>query len=78
MEPNEFIDKFSTIFDETDASGLTLETSFRDIEEWSSLTALGLLAMTEEEYNVRLNNQDIKESITIGDLYNIVLKKHSA
>ncbi|TAN00552.1 MAG: acyl carrier protein [Chitinophagaceae bacterium] len=77
MEPEKFIDNFAAIFDETDPSNLNMETSFRDIDEWSSLTALGLLAMVEEEYNVRLNNQDIKGATTIRDLYKIIQKKQS-
>lgn len=78
MDSEDFLQKFATIFDETEASQLTMDTPFRDIDEWSSLTALGLLAMAEEEYDVRLNNQDIKSATTVSDLYYIIENKKLA
>lgn len=72
MEVSEFIENFASIFDDTEAKELTLETSFKDLDEWSSLAALGLLAVMEEEYDVELSSKDLEQSNTIGDIYNIV------
>jgi acyl carrier protein len=72
MEINEFVEKFAEQFYETEASELTGETNFREIEEWSSLTALSIIAMADEEFGVTLKGDDITNSNTIKDLYEIV------
>lgn len=75
MELNEFIENFANQFDETDASEFTAETVFHELEEWSSLIALSLIAMVDEEYDVALKGDDIKSAVTVEDLYNTVKSK---
>ncbi len=75
MELKEFIENFAEQFDETDASELTAETKFKDLEEWSSLIALSIISMVDEEYDITLKGDDIRTSNTIEDLYNIVRSK---
>lgn len=75
MEINEFINKFAEIFDDTDASALTPKTKFRELDEWSSLTALGLIALADEEFDVDLKGDDVKKSETIGDLFDVIKSK---
>jgi acyl carrier protein len=72
MEAQEFVANFAQLFDETDASEITLGTEFRSLDEWSSLIALSVIAMADEEYNVKLKGDDIKASHTVEDLYNVV------
>lgn len=75
MEINEFIANFADQFDETDASVFTPDTKFRELEEWSSLIALSVIAMIDEEYNVTVNGNDMRSAHTIQDLFNIVSSK---
>ncbi len=75
MNINEFIENFASQFDETDASVFTAETKFKTLEEWSSLTALSIIAMVDEEYDITIKGDDIKNSTTIEDLFNIVVSK---
>jgi acyl carrier protein len=72
MEINHFIQNFAAQFDDSDAEEFKPETKFRDLEEWSSLRALSIIAMTDEEYNVVLRGEDIRNSQTIQDLYTII------
>lgn len=72
MEIKEFVEHFAEQFDDTDASVFTPETRFRDLDEWSSLIGLSVIAMVDEEYDVTLKGDDVKNSNTIEDLYNIV------
>jgi len=72
MELEKFVANFAAQFDETDASIFTAETKFRDVEEWSSILALSLIAMVDEEYDVKLKGDDIRNSQTVNDLYEIV------
>lgn len=75
MDINTFIDNFAGQFDDTDRSAFTAETKFRDLAEWSSLIALSIIAMVDEEYDVTLRGDDVKNSQTIQDLFNMVQSK---
>jgi acyl carrier protein len=72
MELKDFTNNFAAQFDDTDASEFEPETRFIDLEEWSSLRALSIIAMVDEEYNVKLKGNDIRTAQTIEDLFNIV------
>ena len=65
MELQDFVQKFAEQFDETDVSAFTPETRFRDIDEWSSLIALSIIAMVDEEYDVTLKGDDIRNANTV-------------
>lgn len=75
MEIKEFIEKFAQQFDDTDAAVFTANTEFKNLEEWSSLTALSIIAMADDEYNVTLKGDDIRNATTIEDLFNTVKAK---
>lgn len=72
MDIKEFIENFAAQFDETDASVFTPETVFHELDEYSSLIALSIIAMVDEEYDVTLKGDDMRSAVTIEDLYNIV------
>lgn len=75
MEINKFIKKFAEQFDDTDASVFTASTEFKTLDEWSSLTALSIIAMADDEYDVTLKGDDIRNATTIEDLFNTVKAK---
>lgn len=75
MEIKEFIEHFAEQFDETDINEFTPETVFHDLEEYSSLVALSIIAMINEEYDVTLKGDDMSAAVTIEDLFNIVKSK---
>ena len=72
---DEFVALFAEQLDETDPSTVTAETKFRELDEWSSLLALTLISMIDEEFDVVLKGDDVKNSETIEDVYNIVVSK---
>lgn len=72
MEINEFIANFAEQFEDTDASEITAATEFKNLDEWSSLIALSVIAMADEEYDVTLKGDDIRGAVTVEDLFNIV------
>ena len=75
MELNDFIQNFAEQFEDTDASEFTVNTVFKELDEWTSLTALSIIAMVDEEYNVSVNGNDIRKAETIEDLFNVVKAK---
>lgn len=72
MELKDFVEKFSEQFEDTEPNEIQSSTNFRDLEEWSSLIALSVIAMADEEYDVTLKGDDIIKSNTVEDIYNIV------
>lgn len=77
MELNEFIKNFADQFDETDATEIRPETKFKELDEWSSLIALSVIAMVDDEYDVALKGNDISNSETVEDLFNIVKSRRA-
>ena len=75
MDINQFIDKFAEQFDDTDRSEFSATTVFKELDEWSSLMALNVIAMVDEEFDVALKGDDIKNADTIEDLFNTVQSK---
>lgn len=75
MELKDFIENFANQFDDTDASEINPETVFKGLDEWTSLIALSVIAMVDEEYDVTINGDDIRSSNTIEDLFNTVKAK---
>ena len=75
MDLNSFVAHFAEQFDFTDLEDFKPETVIRDLDEWSSLMALSVIAMVDEEYNVTLQGNDMKAAVTIEDLFNIVQNK---
>ncbi len=69
----EFVALFTEQFDDTEAGEITAATVFHDLDEWSSIIGLSVIAMVDEEFEVALKGDDIKSSVTVEDLYNKVL-----
>lgn len=71
----EFVALFAEQFDETDASEIKNNTEFKELDEWSSLTALVIIGMVDEEFGITIKGEDIRNSNTVEDLYNAVKAK---
>ena len=71
----EFVALFAEQFEETDASVFTAETSFRELDEWSSLLALSIIAMVDDEFDIQLKGDEMRSANTIQELYNLVALK---
>ena len=77
MDIKSFIENFAEQFEDTDASVFSAETKYRDLDEWSSLIALSILAMVDEEYDVQLKGEEMRATNTIQELYDLVASKLS-
>ena len=75
MELKEFIENFANQFDDTDASEIQAGTVYKELDEWSSLIALSVIAMVDEEYDITIKGDDIRNSNTVEDLFNVVKAK---
>ncbi|HEX8269219.1 MAG TPA: acyl carrier protein [Flavobacterium sp.] len=75
MEISSFLQNFADLLDDTDTDQITPATIFRDLDEWDSLTALSLIAMADEEYEVKLTGDDIRSSTTLQEIFDIIQSK---
>ena len=75
MELNVFIANFADQFDETDASEIQADTEFHEIDEWGSLTGMGVIAMVKTVYGKTITGKEIRECVTVEDLFNLVKSK---
>ena len=72
MNITDFVQKFAEQFEETELSIFTPQTKFRELDEWSSLTALSIIAMIDEEYGMSLKSNDLMTSETVEDIYRCI------
>jgi len=75
MDIQDFIENFAAQFDDTDSEAFAPETKFKELDEWSSLTALSIIAMVDDEYDVIIKGNDIVNSDTIQDLFDVIAKQ---
>lgn len=75
MTLEEFVKAFAAEFDDTPEEVFTPKTHFRELDEWSSLLALSVISMIDDNEDKIITGQDIRNSTTIEDLYNIVQSK---
>ena len=75
MDINSFIEKFTEQFDDLGGAEVGSETKFRDLPSWSSIVALSVKAMIEDEYGVEIEFSDIRSSQTVKDIFDKVVAK---
>lgn len=73
----EFTSQLATEFEDIDPSTITPETNYREIKNWSSMYALIIIAFVDANYDVQLNAEDLKNSQSIKDIYDIIISKQS-
>lgn len=75
MDKDTFINSVTSLFEVTPADELDWKTEFKKIEEWDSLLALEIIAMVDEEFDIEISGDDIREAKTLNDLYSIAKSK---
>lgn len=72
MELKDFIENFIDQFDDAPEVELSENTMFRELDGWSSIVALSVMAMCDEEYEVQLKADEMRKANTIGELFETV------
>lgn len=75
MELQQFVELFAEELEDTPVETVSNTTLFRELDEWSSLTALSIISMVDENFDKRLTGADLRSVNTIEELYNLVLSK---
>lgn len=69
-----FLDVFRSLF-QGDSSAIDGNTAFRELEEWSSMQALIVIASVDEHFGVTIPERDFREAKTVSDLHQLTTKK---
>lgn len=75
MEVNKFLENFKNQLADVDGISINVETKFRELDSWDSLTALSVLLMINEEYNVEISDSELRECQTVNDIFKIIIIK---
>lgn len=75
MELNEFIENFAEQFEDTDPSEITASTNYRELDEWSSLIGMMVIAFVKTDMNKTVTGDDLKSCKSVEQLYNLIMAK---
>ncbi|MCR4915652.1 MAG: acyl carrier protein [Prevotella sp.] len=75
MTLDEFVTAFAEEFDDTPVEDFNADTKYRQLDEWSSLVALSIISMVDDQFEKNITGADIRSTETIEDLYNLIQAK---
>ena len=75
MTLDEFVIAFAEEFDDTPAEQFKVDTVYKSLEEWGSLTALSIIALAMEGFGKKITGADLRACNTIEELYNFIQTK---
>ena len=75
MKLNDFIMNFAEQFDDIEENEIKADTDFTELDEWSSLTVLSIIAMVKTEYGKTVTGTEIRSCDTVEDLFNLINQK---
>ena len=66
MDKNAFLDELANILD---VDAVEESANLRDYESWDSLAVLSVVALADSKFGFALTIQDVKEIMTVVDLW---------
>ena len=69
---DQFIESFLSAVDFQEAVEVTPETLLKDLPEWDSLAALGVIVMFDVDFGKAITGDDLKTCVTLTDLYKLL------
>ena len=75
MNLEEFVQGFAEQFDDTDPEEIQANTVFHELEEWSSLTGMAVIAFVKTAMGKKIEGRELKACVTVEDVYNLVISK---
>lgn len=75
MELQKFIAQFADQFDDTDASEIQADTRFHELDEWSSLVGMSIIALAKVQYGKAITGKEIKGCVTVKDVFDLISSK---
>jgi len=75
MNINEFVSLFAEQFVDPSETTFVPETKFHDLPGWTSMTALLVITVIEENFGVLLSSDEFRKVQTIQELYDLIMVK---
>lgn len=75
MDIKEFSEKFVEVFDDAEDLNLTPDTYYKELDDYSSLTVLSIIAFADENFDVTITGKEIRETETLQDLFDLITSK---
>lgn len=69
---DEFVKNIEEEIEDLEPGVLTATVNYRDLENWSSMYALIIIAYIDTEFDVTVSGEDLRECSTVGSLYELV------
>lgn len=73
---SEFLDNIKDILGIDDRE-ISMDDEFRSFDEWTSLAFMSLIAMLEDEYEIKVDVERFKLLETVGDVWAEVQAAHN-
>jgi len=71
MDLQEFVKKVSEQYDDAEDVEFKPETEYKKLDQWSSIVALSIIAMLNNDYDITIKGNDIAYTNTLKELFNI-------
>lgn len=71
MSQEQFIENFLSATDFQTPVDVTMDTVLRDLPEWDSLAALGVIVMFDLEYGKSITGEDLHKVNNLDELYKL-------
>ena len=75
MDRNKFLANIAEQFEDTDPNEIQFDTKFHELDEWSSLMGMMLIAMAKVSYGKNISGEELKKCVTVEDVYNLINNK---
>ncbi len=69
---DQFIENFLTAVDFQEPVEVTADTVLKELPEWDSLAALGVIVMFDVEFGKTIAGDDLKNCTTVADLHKLL------
>lgn len=75
MELNEFVEQFASQFEDTDLDEITPACQFHELDEWSSIMGLTMIAFIQNNLGKAIPAEEMRACETVEDLWKLVESK---
>ncbi len=72
MEVKDFIKDFENALDNVEPGTLSADTRIHELKQMDSLGVLSIIAMMHKKYQTKIKGGDIKNALTVSDLFNLI------
>ena len=75
MKIEEFITSIEDQYEDVERGKIKPQSKIREAFEWNSINALIIIALIKTEYDVDIDAEDLRNAVTIQDLYDIITER---